>query len=113
MKDSSTKAHTDTMILAVLRNESLHGYAIAREIERRGENLLTCKEVILYPALRALERDGLVSSKWEIQPNGPARKIYTITKKGQSTLAKRTRAWHQLHSAMSNIIGGNPHEQTA
>jgi PadR family transcriptional regulator PadR len=101
------------MILAVLSSGALHGYAIAREVERRSDNVLTCQEGILYPALRALEREELVSAEWEIQSSGPARKVYTLTKKGRATLTRRTRAWEQFHAAMGNVLGGKPDEQTA
>lgn len=111
MKDDVTKGHTQTMILGVLGREPLHGYAIAREIERSSNGLLSCQEGVLYPALRAMEREGLVSARWETQPSGPARKIYTLTEAGQSALTKRTQAWHQLHAAMGQILGGKPDEQ--
>ncbi|RYG63230.1 PadR family transcriptional regulator [bacterium] len=113
MKDDITKGHTQTMILAVLDREPLHGYAIAREIERKSDGLLTCQEGVLYPALRAMEREGLVSSQWENQTNGPARKIYTITESGQNMLTKRTQAWQQLQVAMGSILRGKPNEQTS
>jgi PadR family transcriptional regulator PadR len=106
MKTESAKGHTATMILAVLDSGPLHGYAIAREIERRSDNLLTCQEGILYPTLRSLEREGLVLAQWEIQSSGPARKIYTLTEAGKGALAERTQAWRQLQQAMTGILGG-------
>lgn len=110
MKDDVSKGHTQTMILSVLGREPLHGYAIAREIERTSNGLLTCQEGVLYPALRAMEREKLVEAHWENQPSGPARKVYTITEAGRAALAKRTQAWQQLQSAMAGILGGKPHE---
>jgi PadR family transcriptional regulator PadR len=112
VKDDVTKGHTQTMILGVLGREPLHGYAIAREIERSSDGVLTCQEGVLYPALRAMEREGLVSACWETQASGPARKIYTLTDSGRSALAKRTQAWHQLHAAMGSLLGGKPDGQT-
>ena len=101
-----TKSSTHTLILAVLGDGALHGYAIAREIERRSDNVLTCQEGLLYPALRALENDELVESNWEIQASGPARKIYTLTPKGKKDLEQRTQAWQKLNTAMSRVLGG-------
>ena len=54
------KGNTPTLILAVLETASRHGYGIAREIERRSDNALAFKEGTLYPALHALEREGLI-----------------------------------------------------
>lgn len=106
MKRELTKSSTHTLILAVLNDAPLHGYAIAREIERRSDNVLTCQEGVLYPALRALENDELVAGNWEIQASGPARKIYTLTPKGKRDLAQRTQAWQKLNVAMNRVLGG-------
>ncbi len=107
MKRDMAKNSTHTLILAVLKDGALHGYAIAREIERRSDNVLTCQEGILYPALRALENDELVKSDWEIQASGPARKIYTMTPKGKRNLAQRTLALQKLNAAMNQVLGGD------
>jgi DNA-binding PadR family transcriptional regulator len=40
----------------------------------------------VYRALRGLERRGLVWARWEPNPAGPARKVYTITDAGVSAL---------------------------
>ena len=45
----------------------------------------------VYPALRRLERDGLIRSHWEAQSIAdadlrPARKYYKITRSGKATL---------------------------
>ena len=76
------KGSTPTLILAVLADGPRHGYAIAREIERRSDDALKMGEGALYPALRALERDGLLVSRWETMPSGPARRTYTLTPDG-------------------------------
>ena len=51
------KGSIQTLILAVLADGPRHGYAIAREIERRSVDALSFGEGALYPALRALERE--------------------------------------------------------
>jgi len=106
------KGNTPAMVLAVLRAGPLHGYGIAREIERRSGDLLKFREGTLYPALHALERDGLVVGQWEVQPSGPARKVYALTKSGRLELDRRTCAWQAFSVAVSKVIGGEAHEQT-
>lgn len=103
------KGNTPTLLLAVLQEGALHGYAIAREIERRSKDALQLGEGSLYPALRALERDGLVISRWEPQPAGPARKVYALTEAGHGELAKRTQSWRDFVEAIENVIGGSSH----
>src|SRR5579883_3483144 len=108
------KGSTPTLILAVLADSPKHGYAIAREIEKRSKNALKLGEGALYPALRALEHEGLIEGNWEVQGSGPARKVYTLTDTGRSALAKQTKEWASFTDAVNNILtGGMPDAQPA
>ena len=98
-----------TLILCVLEERALHGYGIAREIERRSADLLKLREGTLYPALRVLEADGLIVGEWEIQPSGPARKTYTLTDEGRGEVVRRTEKWREYAKTMESILGGKPH----
>jgi DNA-binding PadR family transcriptional regulator len=40
----------------------------------------------LYRVLRALEEDGLVSSEWQADAPGPAKRIYELTPEGRRLL---------------------------
>lgn len=105
------KGSTPILILAVLAGGPRHGYAIAREIERRSADALSMGEGALYPALRALEREGHVTSQWEPQPSGPARRVYTLTDAGQARLAQQVQTWRKFAQAVDGILGGIPHAQ--
>ena len=112
------KGSTPLLILAVLQDRPNHGYAIAREIERRCADALKVGEGALYPALRALEREGMVESAWETQLSGPARRIYTLTDAGYAKLAASLRSWQRFSHAVNAVLGetesgGIPHVQPA
>jgi PadR family transcriptional regulator PadR len=100
------KGHTPTLILSVLAEAPCHGYAIAREIERRSRDALRLGEGSLYPALRALEADGWVTSGWEPRPAGPARRVYSITEAGRAELARRMERWRQFAQTIDEVLGG-------
>ena len=102
------KGNTPTLVLAVLNDAPLHGYGIAREIERRTENALKCKEGTLYPALHALERDGHVTGEWQRKPEGGERKVYAITPSGQAELEKRIQTWKTFAAAIGRALEGDP-----
>lgn len=99
------KGSTPILILAVLQDGPRHGYAIAREIERRSRDTLSVGEGALYPALRGLEREGFVQSAWETQGSGPARRVYTLTEDGMAKLAVHLRAWNRFSEAVNAVIG--------
>jgi PadR family transcriptional regulator, regulatory protein PadR len=55
----------------------------------------------VYPALRRLERDGLVSSSWEaeeaaVKEQRPARRYYTLTKQGREAESAATKRYPLL-----------------
>ena len=106
------KGNTPTLVLAVLNDAPLHGYGIAREIERRTENALKCKEGTLYPALHALERDGHVTGEWQRKPEGGERKVYAITPAGQSELEQRKETWKTFAAAIMRALEEDPHAGT-
>ena len=107
------KGSTPTMILAVLAEAPRHGYAIAREIERRSRETLKLGEGALYPALRALEHAGHIEGNWETAGGGPARRVYTITESGRARLAGEIRTWQTFAEAVTNVIGGRADAEPA
>lgn len=97
------------LVLAVLGEGPSHGYAIAREIERRSRALLHLNEGALYPALKILEGEELVESQWETLGGGPARKVYRITKTGRAHLRQKASEWAQYREAIDTFLGGTSH----
>lgn len=107
------KGNIPTLILGVLAEGPLHGYGIAREIRQRSEDAFRLGEGTLYPVLKTLETAGLIEGSWEIQPSGPARKVYTLTDAGRGELASRRRRWEQYTRVIGRILGGVAHERPA
>lgn len=95
-----------SLVLAVLAEGKCHGYAVAREVERRSADVLTLREGSLYPALRVLEADGLIVGEWEESAVGPARRVYSITSKGRTELEKRSREWRAYVGAVGDFLRG-------
>ena len=100
------KGNTPTLVLAVLKDAPRHGYGIAREIERRSDNALAFKEGTLYPALHALEREGLIVGAWHKENGGRERKVYDITEQGLAELDRRMQRWQAFANAVQQVISG-------
>ena len=98
------KGNTPTLILSVLCEGPLHGYGIARALEQRSEGTLGLGEGSLYPALRALERDGLIEGAWEGETASRARKVYTITAGGRAELERRRRSWDDFVQSINSVL---------
>jgi PadR family transcriptional regulator, regulatory protein PadR len=67
-------------ILLLVSERSSYGYDL---LERLGElGMGQTDPGSLYRLLRAMEREGLVVSRWETSSMGPARRTYAITADG-------------------------------
>lgn len=95
------------LVLAVLADAPSHGYAIAREIERRSGQNLGVKEGTLYPALRVLEQQGLIAGQWETPDSGPARKVYALTTEGSAEWVRRRQSWRDYARSVQQVLGGD------
>lgn len=102
------------LVLAVLEEAPLHGYGIAREIEKRSSDALSFGEGALYPALKALERDEFIVGKWDsFSAGGPARKVYEITQKGHTELARIRVNWLEYSRSIDSVLKGKAGIQPA
>ncbi|HEY8489439.1 MAG TPA: helix-turn-helix transcriptional regulator [Dehalococcoidia bacterium] len=102
------KGNTVGLVLAILAEGPLHGYQIAKELERRSDEALRLGQGVLYPILHRLERQGLVEGRWEERLGTPSRKYYHITEKGRAALSERRREWAAFRRAMERILGPEP-----
>ena len=98
------KGNTDSLLLCLIGHEPTYGYKIVKELEKRSNGYFQFKEGTLYPALHRLERDDLITGKWQILPNGQQRRYYYITERGQQVLAKRLATWQDFSTAVKAVI---------
>lgn len=99
------KGIVELMILGLVRDEALYGYAIVRALKERGG--LVAGEGTVYPVLRRLESDGLVSAEWSDEgPAGP-RKYYGITGAGREFLERAWSEWDTVAGALHDLRGNS------
>lgn len=101
------KGHLDMIVLAALAAGPAHGYAIIEHIRRRSGEAFDLPEGTVYPALHRLEQAGLLSSRWTIAPSGRRRRVYTLTKRGESALADQSEVWQRFVKAISGLLAGS------
>jgi len=70
-------------ILGALMEKPMHGYELKQYFEHAHGVFWMINYGSIYPALKKLEKEGLVRSKPEAINQGRGRIIYKITKKGQ------------------------------
>ncbi|MGB9827596.1 MAG: PadR family transcriptional regulator [Thermosphaera sp.] len=79
MRKIRLKRYLSLKILEILSTGDRHGYALAKEIFTTIG--LKPNTSLLYPLLRILEKEGLISSRKETH-GSRLKKVYTITEKG-------------------------------
>lgn len=73
-------------MLVILKQQPMHGYSLIEKLSELGLDVSFFHPSVLYRVLRTMELQGLVSSNWDIQGTGPARRVYSITQTGEDFL---------------------------
>jgi transcriptional regulator len=97
------RGSAELALLEVLAAGSLHGYEIAKRIERQTRGVLHFDVASLYPLLYRLEKRGWVSGAWEAAANGRKRRCYRLTAVGKRQLAPLRAQWRLFFQALNQL----------
>jgi len=91
------------LLLAVLSqlNEEHYGYSLRKRLHSKG---LDIDEGTLYPLIRRLEKQGLLTSEWRSDEKRKKR-YYRISGLGESVLIVLTKRWRALNESIDGILG--------
>lgn len=94
------------LVMAVLEAlvQPHYGYSLRRFLQEHG---LEVDEGTLYPLLRRLESQGLLASEWQVQ-EGRKRRVYRLSKTGDSARVAMNAEWQSLNKALANITETTP-----
>jgi PadR family transcriptional regulator, regulatory protein PadR len=92
------------LILKTLALEPMHGYGIGVRLEQISRGVFRVNAGSLFPALRRLERDGLIMADWRVTENNRRAKYYTLTSQGRAHLRRETRDWEVQTTAIARIL---------
>ena len=94
----------EMLILRTLSVQTMHGYAIAQQIERLSEDVFRVEQGSLYPALERLQRKGWVTSEWRQSPTGRRARYYTITPAGRAQLGEELSRYDRISGAIARVL---------
>ncbi len=102
MRPKISLPHTTAIILQAVSNDYRYGFDI---MDQTGFPSGT-----VYPALRRLEQQGLVKSKWESEAKAqregrPTRKYYEVTAHGREALAEAVKRYKHMERLMPQTAG--------
>ena len=93
-------------VLALLRDRERYGFELTRALTE-SDGLVT-SEGTVYPLLSRLRQDELVDTFWQESDQGPPRRYYRITKKGQAALDAFVVQWQTFRDTVDKLIGEGP-----
>jgi len=73
--------------LMLLHCREVHGYELLEGLKQFGFEQNPVDSSTVYRVLRVLEERGLVTSRWQTEGGGPARRCYRLTEAGDDFLA--------------------------
>ncbi len=94
---------TEPALLLLLRERPAHGYELLEQLrDLAGGDRVDMGN--LYRALRALEAEGIVTSRWDEQAPGPARRTYELTETGRQLLDEWAAALARAQTQISQFL---------
>lgn len=91
-------------VLAELRGEQ-YGYTLRKALAGKG---MAVDEGTLYPLLRRLESQGLLTSDWREEDKRPKR-FYRLSAEGRRIFQELTAEWASLTASLDNILKESSH----
>lgn len=91
---------TQTLQVLFLLKKEQYGYSLLQALEVKGINI---EAGTLYPLLRRLETQGLLTSNWDTTESRP-RKYYILSEFGDQVLKQLLVSWQQINDEMNQLI---------
>jgi PadR family transcriptional regulator len=111
MRAETLKGHLDGLLLASLEAGPRHGYAIMEALRAGSGGQFDLPTGTVYPALRRLERAGLIRGTWS-QAGGRQRRVYDLTPAGRRMLAAERGTWREFSAAVTALLEPAPRPVT-
>ncbi|MDR2810693.1 MAG: PadR family transcriptional regulator [Tannerellaceae bacterium] len=100
VKSQMRKGTLEYCILLLLRKEAAYTSDIIQKLQ---EAKLIVVEGTLYPLLTRLKNSELLGYRWVESSQGPPRKYYELTSKGESFLSELETSWQELTDTINHI----------
>ena len=94
----------DMLVLKALQLGPMHGWGITARIEGGSRHVLELNQGSLYPALYRPEKQGFISSAWDLSENNRRARFYSLTPAGRRQLAAERAQWERLSGAVNLVL---------
>ena len=94
----------EMMVLRLLKQQPMHGYALVQRIQQASRNLLQVEEGSLYPALQRLLKDGLVEAEWGVSATNRRVRVYHVTRAGVKHLGNEVSSFERMLEGINLVL---------
>jgi PadR family transcriptional regulator PadR len=106
MRFTVAGALLDACVLGLVMDKPAYGY----ELTQRAQAIIDVSESTLYPVLRRLQKEGMLTT-YDQPFDGRNRRYYEITDAGRAKLTELTAAWKDYTDRIDSLlIGGTADE---
>ena len=93
-------------VLALLKKQDRYGYDVSEYLSRH----MDISDGTVYPILRKLKAEGLVTTYLSEESGGPPRKYYKLTEFGSSEYTAAKKEWLSFVRTVKEILEEDEHE---
>jgi poly-beta-hydroxybutyrate-responsive repressor len=95
----------EPVLLFLLKQKGqAHGYELATELREHAFTDAEIEVSALYRTLRQLEQNDCVTSEWDVEGSGPARRLYKLTSHGEDHLEEWITVLAHMSKSMSQFV---------
>ena len=112
MADSSVALLHGSLSVLVLKTLSwgpMHGFGIARWIQRLTNDALQLEEGTLYPALYRMENRGWIKAEWRTTENNRRAKYSRLTTAGRRQLPEESESFLRYSVVRISVLRSTAH----
>ena len=92
------------LLFLLKRKGRSYGYQLTGELRAYALTDAEIEVAALYRTLRQLEQNDCVTSEWDVQDSGPARRVYTLTARGEQHLEEWVAVLSHMSRSMTRFV---------
>jgi len=95
----------EPVLLLLLRTKGhSYGYELGSDVPKYALTDAEIEVSAIYRTLRQLEQNDCVTSKWDVEGSGPARRLYALTARGEQHLEEWVTVLGHMSKSMTRFI---------
>lgn len=102
------KGVLDLCVLSLLHRRDCYGYEISEDLSRH----IAISDGTVYPILRKLKTDGLVTTYLSEESGGPPRKYYSLSDLGRSNFLANRAAYLEFAKTVEELLTEETENET-